>query len=92
MTNKEFLEKVALKTGLSTDSAERMSSSLIDAVLDEVAVGNSVDVQGFGSFEPLEKASRKIFNPASKTYVVVPKGATIGYQMSASLKTQFNKE
>ena len=92
MTNKEFLEKISEKTHLEMDDVKELSSSLVGALLEEIANGNSVTIQGFGSFEPREKASRRIYNPTSKTYLVVPSKTTLSYKMSAALKTQLNKE
>lgn len=91
MTNKEFLEKISQKTNLEMDAVKNMSSSLVGAVLESIANGNSVTIQGFGSFEPREKASRRIYNPTSKTYMVVPSKTTLSYKMSAVLKNQLNK-
>ena len=92
MTNKEFLEKISQKTHLEMDDVKELSSSLVGAVLEEIANGNSVTIQGFGSFEPREKASRRIYNPTSKTYLLVPSKTTLSYKMSVALKTQLNKE
>ena len=92
MTNKEFLEKISQKTHLEMDDVKELSSSLVGAVLEEIGKGNSVTIQGFGSFEPREKASRRIYNPTSKTYMVVPSKTTLSYKMSVALKTQLNKE
>ncbi len=92
MTNKEFLEKISQKTHLEMDDVKELSSSLVGAVLEEIAKGNSVTIQGFGSFEPREKASRRIYNPTSRTYLVVPSKTTLSYKMSVALKTQLNKE
>ena len=92
MTNKEFLEKISQKTHLEMDDVKELSSSLVGAVLEEIANGNSVTIQGFGSFEPREKASRRIYNPTSKTYLVVPSKTTLSYKMSVALKTQLNKK
>ena len=91
MTNKEFLEKISQKTNLEMDAVKNMSSSLVGAVLESIANGNSVTIQGFGLFEPREKASRRIYNPTSKTYMVVPSKTTLSYKMSAVLKNQLNK-
>ena len=77
MTNKEFLEKISQKTRLEAEEAKKLSSLLIGTVLEEIADGNSVTIQGFGSFEPREKASRRIYNPTSKTYLVVPSKTTL---------------
>ncbi|MBP5376284.1 MAG: HU family DNA-binding protein [Bacteroidaceae bacterium] len=92
MTNKEFLEKVSRKTNIEMDKVKDLSSSLASAVLEAIAQGNSVTIQGFGSFEPREKASRRIYNPTTKTYLVVPSKTTLSYKMSAALKTQLNKQ
>ena len=92
MTNKEFLEKISQNTRLEMNDVKELSSSLIGVVLEEISNGNSVTIQGFGSFEPREKASRKIYNPTSKTYLVVPSKTTLSYKMSAVLKSQLNKE
>ena len=92
MNNKEFIEKVAQKTNFKMDDVKDLSSALIGVVLEGIADGNSVTIQGFGSFEPREKASRRIYNPTSKTYLVVPSKTTLSYKMSAALKTLLNKE
>ena len=91
MTNKELLEKISQNTHLEMNDVKELSSSLLGVVLEEIAAGNSVTIQGFGSFEPREKASRKIYNPTSKAYIVVPSKTTLGYKMSAVLKNQLNK-
>jgi DNA-binding protein HU-beta len=90
MTNKEFLETVSQRTDFELKDVKRLSSVLIDAVLEVVADGNSVTIQGFGSFEPREKASRKIYNPTTKDYIVVPSKTTLSYKMSATLKDKLN--
>lgn len=90
MTNRELLEKLSQRTNFGMDEVKRLSSSLVDAVLGGVCDGNSVSIQGFGSFEPREKASRKIYNPTTKTYMVVPPKKTVGYKMSAALKDRLN--
>ena len=92
MTNKEFIEKVSQKSGIALEDVKGLSASLIEAVLESVVNGNTVTVQGVGSFEPREKASRKIYNPTSKTYMLIPSKTTLSYKMSASLKTLLNKE
>ena len=92
MTNKDFIEKVSQKTNFEVEDVKDLSSALIEAVLEGVADGNSVTIQGFGSFEPREKARRKIYNPTTKTYMVVPSKITLSYKMSAALKERLNME
>ena len=92
MNNKEFIEKVSQKTNFEIEDVKDLSSALIGAVLEEIADGNSLTIQGFGSFEPREKARRKIYNPTTKTYMVVPSKTTLCYKMSATLKDRLNME
>ena len=92
MTNKDFVEKLSRKTGLEINEVKDMSAALIGVLLEEAAEGKSITIQGLGVFEPREKASRKIYNPTSKTYIVVPSKTTLRYKMSAVLKDKLNME
>ena len=80
------------KTNFETEDVKELSSALISVLLNEVGNGNSITIQGFGVFEPREKARRKIYNPATKEYVAVPPKTTLGYKMSAVLKERLNME
>ncbi len=92
MTNKEFIEKVSQKTNFETADVKNLSSALIGSIVQEIADGDSITIQGFGTFEPREKARRKIYNPTSKTFIVVPKKTTLSFKMSATLKDRLNME
>lgn len=92
MNNKEFLEKVSQKTNFEASDVKDLSSSLIDVIVEEIAAGDSINIQGFGSFEPREKARRKIYNPTTKSFIVVPKKMTLSFKMSATLKERLNME
>jgi len=92
MNNKEFIEKVSLKTNFDTADVKDLSASLIATIVQEVVNGNTITVQGFGNFEPREKAKRKIYNPTTKTFNVIPAKKTIGFKMSATLKDRLNMD
>lgn len=92
MNNKDFIEKVSQKTNFETADVKELSASLISVLLDEIGNENTITIQGFGVFEPREKARRKIYNPVTKDYVVVPPKTTLGYKMSAALKERLNME
>lgn len=92
MNNKDFIEKVSQKTNFETDDIKELSSSLIEILLGEITEGNSITIQGFGVFEPREKARRKVYNPTTKTFIIVPAKTTLSYKMSAALKERLNME
>lgn len=90
MNNKEFLEKVSQKTNFELSDVKEMTALLIDVIVDDIENGDTITIHGFGTFEPREKARRKIFNPTTKTFIVVPKKTTLSYKMSATLKDRLN--
>ena len=92
MNNKEFIDKVSQKTNFGVADVKDLSASLIATLVQEVVNGNTITVQGFGTFEPREKARRKIYNPTTKTFNVIPPKKTIGFKMSATLKERLNMD
>ena len=90
MNNKEFIEKVSQKTNFYVADVKHFTEALIDSVVESVANGGSLTVQGFGTFEPREKAKRKIFNPATKEFVIVEPKTTLAFKMSTTLKERIN--
>lgn len=92
MNNKDFVENVSIKTNYEIDDVKELSSAMIECLLDYVSSGDSLTIQGFGTFEPREKARRKIYNPTSKTFIVVPQKTTLGFKMSPTLKDRLNME
>lgn len=91
MDSKEFAEKISKKTGQSAEEVSRLSSSLVSAMLEQMAAGNVISVQGFGNFEAREKKGRKMYNPSSKTYMDVPSKTTVAYKMTGALKERLNE-
>lgn len=92
MTNKEFIDKISQKTNYEIADVKEMSAALISSIVDGIAGGDTITVQGFGTFEPREKARRKIYNPTTKAFIVVPKKTTLSFKMSATLKERLNME
>lgn len=90
MNSKDFVDKVSQKAGIGADEAEKLLSALVSCMLDELSDGNSISMQGFGSFEVREKSGRKIYNPSSKAYIDVPSKTTVAYKMSGVLKERLN--
>ncbi len=89
MTNQQLIEAVKKKTGFSTRKVENMLKAYVrtfDSYLDE---GYTVAVNRFGSFEPVEKQERKVYNPKTKQYKTVPKRKTVKFKPSAVLKNSF---
>lgn len=90
MNNKEFIDNIAQKTGCGKELVTHLLDSFISIVAESVLGGNSISVQGFGTFELKEKSERKIYNPSSKSFKTVPSKKVVNYKMSSVLKDKIN--
>lgn len=86
MNNHEFINRMARKLGTDTGELQQQVDSFVQVLLAEVKAGNSVTVRNFGVFEQKTKGERKIYNPASKTYSIIPAKQTVSFKMSPTLK------
>ena len=71
MNKSELAAAVAAKAGLSNADAVKAVSAVIDTITAEVAAGNKVTVQGFGSFSLKERAARTAKNPKTGEVIQV---------------------
>lgn len=66
-----------------------MVSSVIDIMTQELQEGNSIVIQGFGTFEVKKKPERILVNPATKQRMLVPPKLVLTYKPSVNLKEKF---
>ena len=55
MNNKEFISRLAQRTGYSQVPTQRMVTNVIDAMSDAFQDGDSLSIDGFGLFEVKKK-------------------------------------
>ena len=88
MNNQQFKKALAFDTGLSTFEITGLQEACINAMLKEVVQGNIVSLPGLGEFELKTKASRKMYNPQTKEYSIVPERYSLGFKVNKTLKEQ----
>lgn len=86
MTHQEFINQMATKMEIDTTAVEYFKKVYLDKITEALAQGNSVSMYGFGNFELKEKSARKMFNPTTKQYSVIPAKWTLGFRPSPILK------
>lgn len=91
MTNKTFVQSLAERLGMGEEEVAVMTEQFVGTFVQEVSAGNLVSVQGFGNFELKEKAERKMYNPTTKSFKIIPGKSVLGFKMSATLKNRINK-
>ncbi len=90
MTNKGFMKSLAERMELDKDTCSQLVSAFIGTFAASLNEDKSITVQGFGSFEQKRKAKRKMYNPITKTYKVIPSKTVLNYKMSPVLKDKVN--
>lgn len=86
MTQKQFINELAKNAGMTTTEASDTLEQFAAIITDCIVNDQSVMLQGFGSFEKKTKAERKMYNPSTKTYHVIPGSTTIAFKPSTLLK------
>lgn len=89
MNNKEFTSELAERLGYTIKDASELIGSLLAGMTQELEDGNSIVIQGFGSFEVKKKSERISINPVSKQRTLIPPKLVLSYKPSNTLKDKF---
>lgn len=94
MTKQEFIKEIATKSGETQKTVEAIVKAFQEVVIEAVAQGDKIALQGFGSFERAETKERKVqVNPkqpelGTKT---IPAGFKPKFKASPTFKEAVNK-
>ena len=86
MKSKEFIQKLQEKTSSTGDQTEKLlklTTSLIGKLLSE---GDSLSVQGFGTFETKKKEERVSVNPSTGSRWMIPPKYVASFKPGTNLK------
>ena len=89
MINKEFTVELSGRVGRQTKEISQLMTSLIAVVTEQLQEGNTVAIQGFGSFEVKKKAERISINPTTKQRMLVPPKLVLNFKPASGLKDKF---
>ena len=82
MNNKEFIKRLAEKTGLTQKQVIQFSSLVIGEICRRVKTGDSVMVSGFGTFESKKQQKRIIVNPGTGVRMAIPEKQKMVFKTS----------
>ncbi|MBQ2444291.1 MAG: HU family DNA-binding protein [Clostridia bacterium] len=91
MNRTELIAEVAERSGLTKKDAEKAVVALFDAVVEEVAAGNKVQIVGFGTFEQRIRKEREGVSPRTKEKMVIPEAKVPAFKPGRSFKETVNK-
>lgn len=86
MNNKDFLNAVSRRMGISQKEVQAMSGAFAKALSENLNDENSLNVPGFGSFEVKKKLERVVVSPITKKRKLVPPKLALAFKPSSVLK------
>lgn len=90
LTKTELIDSVAERSGLNKIDAGAAVNAFVDAVIDELAKGGTVQIVGFGSFEVVERAERTGRNPKTNSPMLIPACKSPKFRAGRALKDVVN--
>lgn len=92
MNTKEVNTEIKKRLEVDSKVLDELMDSLSVIIKNEVLEGNSIALQGFGTFELRKKSERISVNPTTKQRMLVPPKQTLSFKPSSILKEKFNQE
>lgn len=89
MNNKEFISELSRRFVYTNKDTTQLVSSVISIMTQQLQDGNTVAIQGFGTFEVRKKLERISTNPATQQRMLIPPKLVLTYKPSAILKEKF---
>ena len=89
MNNKEFISELSRRFVYTNKDTTQLISSVINIMTQQLQDGNTVAIQGFGTFEVRKKLERISINPATQQRMLIPPKLVLTYKPSAILKEKF---
>ena len=89
MNNKEFISELSRRFVYTNKDTTQLVSSVISIMTQQLQDGNTVAIQGFGTFEVRKKLERISINPATQQRMLIPPKLVLTYKPSAIIKEKF---
>ncbi|WP_454896966.1 HU family DNA-binding protein [Alloprevotella tannerae] len=86
MNNKEFIADLATRLDEKAKETQRLASIFSTVFAESLEAGDSLSLQGFGTFEVKKKLERIVTNPTNKQRMLVPPKLALSFKPSNILK------
>lgn len=90
MDRKEFIERVAARTGADYKDVEIVFQKFIDLTVTALRDGEKVSITGFGTFSPRITKATKKFSPILNREVEIPEKFVVSFSPSSKLADEIN--
>lgn len=92
MNNKEFLNKLSKRCGITADEAQVLSQGLLDVMQKQWQEGDTISLSGFGVFEVRKKNERISVNPSTGVRMLIPPKLALTFKPGLMLKDKLKSK
>ncbi|MBR2606960.1 MAG: HU family DNA-binding protein [Bacteroidaceae bacterium] len=89
MNNKEFISKLAKKTGFSSSKTATDIETLVATMIERLKENDQINISGFGVFEVKMRRERVSVNPKTGQRMLIPPKLVPAFRPSSKLKDKF---
>lgn len=90
MTKSELVAKLALKNDITKAQADRVLSTLVELVIDEIKNMGGITLAGLGNFIIVKREARKGHNPKTLAPIEIPASKSVKFKSAKALKDAIN--
>ena len=91
MNNKEFIAQLATKTGFTQTDTQQMVRTLISEMKLHLEDGDTIQINGFGSFEVKKRLERIVVTPGTQQRMLGAQNHVLNFKPIAAIKENLKK-
>ena len=88
MDNKKLIDKISTNLGRSKEDVSKLLEAFAGVLRERCSEMDSVQVPGFGTFEPKKRDERVMVQPSTGKRMLVPPKVVVGFKISNVLKAK----
>ena len=92
MTKSELIQEVSKLSGESLKTTDSIINQTLDTIQSKLAVGETVEILGFGKFFVVNVNERKGRNPRTGEDIIIPAHKSAHFRVGKMLKNAVNSE
>ena len=91
MKHKDLLIAIASSMNQSEETVEKLVDATVEILRSQLIEGNTIGLQGFGSFELRRKEERLSVHPVTKIRTLIPPKLVVNLKQSSTLKVKLKE-
>lgn len=92
MNKTELIKHLSKQTSLPQSDCQKVTNAFMQALTEELANGNQLMLQGFGTFSPWEQSERLGRNPRNGTACVIRPRTSVKFHPGKGLLESLNSK